>query len=388
MQSTKAFSSEVDTGSREEAASKESEETNMSKSTPTIRGVKARAVVVPLKRPVKTALGAFSTGPLVLIDVETDQSVTGRAYIFAYTPLTQKPLVHLIEEIGRELNGQPIVPFELMAAMDAKFRLLGWQGLVGMAVSGLDMAYWDALGQVANKTVTELLGGSLKPIRAYDSYGVVDPVKDEKDLLRSLDQGFLGIKIKGGDGDAANDERMVSGVRTLLGPDIALMIDFNQSLDPAEATRRIERLAPYDLHWIEEPVPQENLLGHAKVRATSPTPIQAGENWWFPRGFAEAIAAGASDFIMPDLMKCGGITGWMRIAGQAEAASIPQSSHLFAEASAHVLPVTPTAHWLEFLDFAGSILAKPAEIVDGTLTPRGPGLGMEWDETAVKQYLV
>jgi mandelate racemase len=330
----------------------------------------------------------FTTGPLVLIDVETDQGVTGHAYIFAYTNLTLKPLMHLIEEIGRELIAKPVAPFDLMAAMDTKFRLLGWQGLVGMAVSGLDMAYWDALGQCANKTVAELLGGTPKPIKAYDSYGVVDPVKDEKDLRRSLDHGFLGIKIKGGDGDAANDERMVSGVRTLLGPDVALMIDFNQSLDPAEATRRIERLAPYDLHWIEEPVPQENLLGHAKVRATSPTPIQAGENWWFPRGFAEAIAAGASDFIMPDLMKCGGITGWMRIAGQAEAASIPQSSHLFAEASAHVLAVTPTAHWLEFLDFAGAILARPAEIVDGTLTARGPGLGLEWNEAAVKKYLV
>jgi len=360
----------------------------MSKSTPAIRDVKARAVVVPLKRPLKNAFGVFTSGPLVLIDVETDQGITGRAYIFAYANLTLKPLVQLIEGIGRELVGKPIVPFDLMAAMDAKFRLLGWQGLVGMAVSGLDMAYWDALGQCANKSVAELLGGAPKPIRAYDSYGVVDPVKDEKDLRRSLDQGFVGIKIKGGDGDAGNDERMVSGVRSLLGPDIALMIDFNQSLDPAEATRRIERLAPYDLHWIEEPVPQENLLGHAKVRTTSPTPIQAGENWWFPRGFAEAIAAGASDFIMPDLMKCGGITGWMRIAGQAEAASIPQSSHLFAEASAHVLAVTPTAHWLEFLDFAGAILAKPAEIVDGTLTARGPGLGLEWDEAAVKKHLV
>ena len=359
----------------------------MSKTAPEIRNVKARAVVVPLERPVKNAFGIFTTGPLVLIDVETDQGVTGRAYIFAYANITLKPLVHLIEEIGRELAGKPIVPFDLMAAMDARFRLLGWQGLVGMAVSGLDMAYWDALGQCANKTVAELLGGAPKPIKAYDSYGAVDPVKDERDLRRSLDQGFVGIKIKGGDRDAANDERVVSGVRKLLGPDIALMIDFNQSLDPAEATRRIERLAPYDLHWIEEPVAQENLLGHAKVRATSPTPIQAGENWWFPRGFAEAIAAGASDFIMPDLMKCGGISGWMRIAGQAEAASIPQSSHLFAEASAHVLAVTPTAHWLEFLDFAGAILARPAEIVDGTLTARGPGLGLEWNEAAVKKYL-
>jgi len=360
----------------------------MSKPVAAIRGVKARSVVVPLKRPVKTAFAVIDSGPLVLIDVETDQGVTGRSYIFAYTKLTLKPLQLLLEEIGRELIGKPVAPFDLMKAMDARFRLLGWQGLVGMAVSGLDMAYWDALGQIAGRPVAELLGGSAKPIPAYDSYGVVDPVTDERALRRSLDQGFRGMKIKGGDGDAANDERVVKGVRALIGPDIALMIDFNQSLDPREAKRRIARLAPYDLQWVEEPVPQENLSGHARVRETSPIPIQAGENWWFPRGFAEAIAAKASDFIMPDLMKVGGITGWLQVAGQAEAASIPTSSHLFAEASAHVLPVTPTAHWLEFLDFAGAILARPAEIVDGKVTARGPGLGLEWNEPAVAKYQV
>jgi mandelate racemase len=257
-----------------------------------------------------------------------------------------------------------------------------------MAVSGLDMALWDALGQAAGQPLVELLGGSPRPVRAYDSYGAVDPVADEKALRQSLEQGFRGIKIKGGDGDAANDERMVKGVRALLGPDIALMLDFNQSLNPAEASRRIARLAPYDLHWIEEPVPQENLQGHATVRATSPIPIQAGENWWFPRGFAEAIAVGASDFIMPDLMKVGGVTGWLRVAAQAEAASIPMSSHLFAEASSHLLAVTPTAHWLEYLDLGRAVLAEPVKIVDGTVTARGPGLGLAWDEAAVRKYIL
>ena len=232
----------------------------MSQAIPTIRSVRARAIVAPISRPVKNAFGVIEAAPLVLIDVETDQGVTGRSYIFAYSKLTLKPLVQLIEEIGSELTGKPIAPYDLMAAMDAKFRLLGWQGLVGMAVSGLDMAFWDALGQAAGQPLVTLLGGSPRPIRAYDSYGVVDPMADEKDLRRSLDQGFRGIKIKGGDGDAANDERVVKGVRALIGPDIALMLDFNQSLDPAEAIRRIDRLAPYDLHWIEEPVPDENLL--------------------------------------------------------------------------------------------------------------------------------
>jgi mandelate racemase len=360
----------------------------MSTTTATIRSVKARAVVAPISRPVKNAFGVIEAAPLVLIDVATDQGVTGRSYIFAYAKLTLAPLVHLIEQIGNDLTGKAIAPFDLMAGMDAKFRLLGWQGLVGMAVSGLDMAFWDALGQLAGQPLASLLGGSPRPIRAYDSYGVVDPVADEKDLRRSLDRGFRGIKIKGGDGDIDNDERVVKAVRGLIGPDIALMLDFNQSLDPSEAGRRIDRLAPYDLHWIEEPVAAENLQGHAQVRATSPISIQSGENWWFPRGFAEAIAAGASDFIMPDLMKVGGVTGWLRVAGQAEATSIPMSSHLFAEASSHMLAVTPTAHWLEVLDLARAVLAEPIEIVDGTVTARGPGLGLSWDEAAVTRYSV
>jgi len=360
----------------------------MSKTTPAVSAVKARALVTPMARPVKNAFGVIDAAPLVLIDIATDQGITGHSYLFAYSKVTLKPFVHLLEEIGRELIGRPVAPFELMKFMDAKFRLLGWQGLVGMAVSGLDMAFWDILGQAAGKPVVELLGGSPRPISCYDSYGAVEADADEKALRRSLDQGFRGIKVKGGDGDAANDERRVKGLRKLLGPDIALMLDFNQSLDPAEARRRIARLAPYDLTWIEEPVPQENLSGHAAVRETSEIPIQAGENWWFPRGFAEAIAAGASDFIMPDLMKVGGITGWLHVAGQADAASIPMSSHILPEASAHVLAVTPTAHWLEVLDFAGAILADPIKIADGTLTARGPGLGLDWNETAVAKYQV
>jgi len=359
----------------------------MNPSSPVIRRVTARAVDAPISRPVKNAFGVISSAPLVLIDITTDQGLTGRSYIFAYAKLTLKPLVQLIEDIGNGLVGEKIAPFDLMARMDAKFRLLGWQGLVGMAVSGLDMAFWDALGQSAGLPLAILLGGAPRPIKAYDSYGVVDPVADKAALRRSLDQGFRGIKIKGGDGDLANDERVVKAVRDLIGPDIALMVDFNQSLDPSEAERRIDRLAAYDLHWIEEPVAAENLQGHAKVRAASPISIQSGENWWFPRGFAEAIAAGASDFIMPDLMKVGGVTGWLRVAGQAEAASIPMSSHLFAEASAHVLTVTPTAHWLEYLDLARAILAEPVEILDGTVTARGPGLGLSWNEAAVAKYL-
>lgn len=361
----------------------------MAQPAPVIRDVTVRAVDVPIQRPVHTAMGTVDSAPLVLIDVLAEDGVAGRSYIFAYTAVALLPLKRLVDGIAAELRGTSVSPIERMAAFDRRFRLLGWQGLVGMAVSGLDMAFWDLLARAAGLPAASLLGASPMPLPAYDSYGTVDPARDGDDIRRSLERGFRGIKIKLGDGDAAHDEATVRALRRMIGPDISLMVDFNQSLRPAEAIRRIERLADYDLHWIEEPVAAEDLRGHARVRAGSGVPVQAGENWWFPRGMAEAIAAGACDYAMPDLMKIGGITGWLRAAALAEAASLPMSSHLFVEASAHALAVTPTAHWLEYLDLAGKILAEPVlPGADGTVIAKGPGLGLDWDEDAIGRYAV
>ena len=177
-------------------------------------------------------------------------------------------------------------------------------------------------------------------------------------------------------------------VRRILGDGIALMVDYNQSLTPAEATRRVQALEPFGLEWVEEPVAAEDLRGHAQVRARSATPIQTGENWWFPRDAERALTAGACDRMMPDLMKIGGITGWLSVMGLARAASMPVSSHLFIEASAHVLAVTPTCDWLEHMDFGSAVLARPCRLVDGCVTAQGPGLGIAWDEAAVARYEV
>jgi mandelate racemase len=166
------------------------------------------------------------------------------------------------------------------------------------------------------------------------------------------------------------------------------MVDLNQSQDVASAIRRIDRLAPYQLSWVEEPVAAEDLTGHARVRAATEVPIQTGENWWFTTDMARAIEAEACDLAMPDLMKIGGITGWLKAMALAEAASLPISSHIFPEASAHVLPVSPTAHFLEYLDTAGPILTERLSLQNGLATARGPGLGMDWDEASVARYLV
>ncbi|MFO1413899.1 MAG: enolase C-terminal domain-like protein [Burkholderiales bacterium] len=353
---------------------------------PHVRKIDARAVIAPLQRPIRTASGAIDGAPLLLLDVHTDQGVTGHAYVFAYTPRVLSALARLVAEIEPLLAAQPVVPFARQDQLLRQFRLLGVQGLVGMIVSTLDMAFWDVQGKVAGQSVARLLGGEERRIRAYDSWGLVDPVRDRALLAQSVARGFRALKIKLGEGDLAHDVATVREVRAILGDDVALMVDFNQCLDPGEAIRRIEALAPFALEWVEEPVAAEDLSGHARVRARSPIPIQTGENWWFPRDAERALAAGACDRMMPDLMKIGGITGWLSVMGLARGASIPMSSHIFIEASAHVLAVTPTCDWLEFMDFAAGILREPATLEAGGVAPRGPGLGIAWDEAAVARY--
>jgi mandelate racemase len=352
----------------------------------TIREMTVRAVDVPLPRALRTASGTIPSAPLLLIDVQAEQGPVGRAYIFAYTKTVLAPLARLAQELAPELAGQAVAPAVRMQAFERRFRLLGRQGLLGMLLSGIDMALWDALARAAGCPVVRLLGGEPAALPAYDSFGVVDPRADERAIRQSLERGFRAIKIKLGDSDLAKDAATVAAVRAMIGPDIALMVDYNQSLDVPEALRRIARIAVHDIAWVEEPVPAEDIHGHARVRAASPVRVQTGENWWFPRDMANAIAAGASDYAMLDVMKIGGITGWMQAAGQAQAASLPVSSHIFVEASAHALAVTPTAHWLEYLDTAGAILAEPPAVVDGRVTAAGPGLGMTWDERAVARF--
>jgi len=125
------------------------------------------------------------------------------------------------------------------------------------------------------------------------------------------------------------------------------------------------------------------------VRAASTTPIQMGENWWGPGEMSACLAHGACDFGMPDAMKIGGVTGWLQAAALGESVGMPISTHLFPEVSVHLMAATPTRHWLEYVDWAAPILARPLAIVDGKATIRDePGTGIDWNEDAVGRFLV
>ena len=166
------------------------------------------------------------------------------------------------------------------------------------------------------------------------------------------------------------------------------MVDFNQALSVAEALRRGRMIDDEGgVLWIEEPVRADDFAGTARIAREIATPIQIGENFMGPEQMAQALAAGACDYVMPDAQRIGGVTGWMRAAALAQGAGVEMSSHLFPEASCHLLAVTPTSHWLEFVDWADAILEEPLRVKDGFVSiPERPGLGMTWDERAVARY--
>lgn len=155
-----------------------------------------------------------------------------------------------------------------------------------------------------------------------------------------------------------------------------------------EAIRRAHAYDDAGVAWLEEPVRADDLAGHAAVAAATRLPVQRGENDWGPNDLARSLAAKASDLVMPDANKIGGVTGWMQAAALAEAANVPVSSHLFVEYSSHLLAATPGRHWMEWLDFARPLLAEGSpEMRDGSVAPLDtPGAGLAWDEDAVARY--
>jgi mandelate racemase len=353
----------------------------------TVATVHARAVNITLERPVQTSGGEIPTAPLVLIDLETREGATGRAYVFSYTTFALEPLRRLVENLGKMLEGDAVAPLEIERKLQGMLRLLGPQGLTGIAVSGIDMIAWDALARANGLPLVELLGGKKKRVPAYASLRTMHPenVKEEARELAKL--GFEAYKVKIGHGDIKADLVAINSLRGVIGA-ARLAVDYNQSLSVTGAIERVRILDEEGLYWIEEPTRADDFVGHARIAEEARTPICIGENWWGPHDVAKSLEAGACDYGMPDAMKIGGVTGWLRTAALAEPASLPLTSHIFPEISTHLLAVSPTAHRLEYLDTAGPILKERVRIEDGyALVPEGPGIGLEWDEEAVSRFL-
>ena len=356
----------------------------------TFESVRVRAVSIPMRRPIVAKVGTFAEWPFILIDVKTKEGIVGHSYLEPYLKKAVRYIGPMIEDMAEAFKGRQLAPLDLYRDVIGTLHLLGRQGVSVIATAGLDMAIWDALAKAAGLPLAELLGGSVGKVRTYNTNGLWLLPLDKlgKEATELVDEGnFSAIKIRLGRPKLADDLKALELVREAIGKDIHLMCDFNQGQTLQEAIWRCHALDDQGLYWFEEPVVYDNYAQSAQLARELKTPVQIGENIYGPRSFFDAVQAQAADLYMPDLMRIGGVTGWMRAAAIAGAAGHPMSSHLYPEVSAHLLRATETADWLEWRDWGNLIIAEPFEVVDGqAVVPDRPGNGIEWNEPMVAKY--
>jgi len=357
----------------------------------TVRAIRCTAVEVPMKHVLGTSRAAIRAAPLMLVDLETEEGITGRAYLFCYVRAAAVGIAGILGEVERLVKGQRVEPEAQFSALAKRFTLIGVQGIVRMALSGFDVAAWDALAVAAGQPLAAFVGAKPRPIRAYNSngLGLMEPARLADEAEELLEGGFAAVKLRLGHATLAGDLEALRAVRERIGRKIEIMVDYNQALSVDEALERGKALDDEGVYWLEEPIRHDDYAGAARLAQALTTPVQIGENFSLPAAMAEALDRGACDYAMPDLERIGGVTGWLQAAALAAGRGIPMSSHLFPEVSAHLLAATPTAHWLEYVDWAGAILEEPAVVQEGVLAPSGrPGTGIAWDADAVERYRI
>lgn len=356
----------------------------------TFKAVEVRPVILPLRRPVVSKVGLFDQWPMILIDLYTEEGIVGRSYLEPYLKHSVRYIVPAIHDLARARRGQPVRPLDDFQGGRKSLNLVGYEGVTMLAVAGLDMAEWDALAKAASMPLAMFLGGSLGPVPAYNSNGlwltgVAALGREAAELVAEGD--FKGLKLRLGRDRLQDDLDAIRTVRRAVGDHVKLMVDFNQGLTLGDALHRCHALDDQGLYWFEEPITYDNLAGYAQLARELATPVQLGENFYGPRELFRALAMGAGDYVMPDLMRIGGVSGWLRAVSIAGAAGVEVSTHLYPEVAAHLMRVTETAHWLEWQDWADPIVAEPFELKNGHLVvPNRPGNGLAWNEDAVKRY--
>jgi mandelate racemase len=357
----------------------------------TLKEVRIRAVNVPLKKPIIAHLGTFDSWPFLCLDLITNQDIIGKSYIGPYLKEYLPAIASCIRVLSKNYVQRSINPYSFYQHSMKSLSLLGFKGIALYGLAALDIALWDAFAKAHKKPFVELFGGSVKcSIKAYNSSGLWliehNKLAKEAEILRK-EGDFKALKLRIGRESYKQDISAYNEVIKGAGSDIIVMSDYNQCFTTKEAIRRCHALDDAGFYWFEEPIQFNMLEDMKKICKEIKTPITIGENFHGPKDAQDALLNNSCDMIMPDLMRIGGVSGWIKTASIAEAFNIEVSSHLYPEVSAHLMALTPTSDWIEWIDWANPILKEPYKIKNGNIMiPDKLGFGLEWNEDILSKY--
>jgi L-alanine-DL-glutamate epimerase-like enolase superfamily enzyme len=343
-------------------------------------------------------------GDIHVVEVSTDAGLTGMGFVSAASATSDVQATLVRRTLKAAIVGEdPLLTEDLWRRMHAAVPRRGGEGIVRACIAGVDFALWDLKGKALGVPVSTLLGGHRRHIPTYANcaHGLPPEALAAK-ALEYVKRGHTALKIRGSFVSVEEAGERVKHVREAVGPDVKLMVDVNGTWDVDTAIEQLRRWERYDVYWLEEPVPPEDIPGYARVRARAGrTYIAGGEQHVGVPEFRQLIERGAVDVVQPNAAITGGITDWLRIHALATLASVPVSPWNLQMVHIHMAAGLPNVKWIEYfmpdnplLEFQGRLFTAPRMREEVTpagvflLPPEGPGLGLELDEAVAAASLV
>lgn len=334
------------------------------------------------------AIQSFKSQETVFVTLTDADGAVGRGYCYtigdggaSVLALLQRSLLPPL--MGREADMIEAIWRDLLFTSHAT--AVG--PIMSLALAAIDTALWDLRGRRTGQPLHLMAGGAKTQVPMYSTEGGwlhLEPAALVEDALAMREAGFAGSKIKIGKPTVAGDAARLSSVRAALGPDYEIMTDANQSMTAPEAARRLPLLEGLNIAWFEEPLPADDIAGHARLARQSRVPIAVGESLYSPGQFANYIAAEACGIVQADVARVGGITPWLKIAHMAESHNLMICPHFLMELHVSLVCAVPNAPWLEYIPQLDDIAAPMARSGGAALAPTAAGLGIDWDEDALR----
>jgi L-alanine-DL-glutamate epimerase-like enolase superfamily enzyme len=354
---------------------------------PRITSAQAYLVDVAVERVRTDAVQSFVKQETIFVDITTDDGGTGTGY--SYTIGTGgKAVLALLRDsmLDRLIGADPRRVEAIWRELFAANRATTVGAITSLALAAVDTALWDLRCRDAGTPLWMYAGGAKDRIPLYDTEGGWLHLSTDELVAgakASQAAGWPGVKIKVGR-PAAEDARRLAAVRDAVGPDFDIMVDANQSQTAADAIRRARLLEPYDPYWFEEPMPADDVAGHAALAAATSVPVAVGESMYSIAQFAEYLKRGAAGIVQVDVARVGGITPWLKVAHLAEAHNVAVCPHFLMELHVSLCCAVPNSRYLEHIPQLRAITRREIEVDGGAaLAPMTPGLGIEWDRDAI-----
>jgi len=356
------------------------------------RIVRVEIFQIDLESKVKRgdAIQAFPRQETPMVRLFCDDGSEGTGYSYTIGTGGSSVIALIRDHLAPQLIGRdPAYIEEIWKQLFFSTHATAVGAITSLALCAIDTALWDLRCCRAGLPLHVMAGGAQRRVPVYDTEGgwlhITIPQLVEN-ALDAKSRGFGGVKLKVGKPHASEDVKRLAAVREVIGDEIELMVDANQGFTVAEAIRRARLFEQFDLAWLEEPLPAEDLAGHVMLRESTSLPIAVGESIYSISHFREYLQRGACTIIQTDVARVGGITPWLKCAHIAESFNVPICPHFLMELHIGLCAAVPNAPWLEYIPQLDVVMKNRMQIEAGCALPFDrPGLGIEWDWTQIEK---